>query len=97
MTNHKIGHTEKWLEKRMGREWVMKKLLMEIIAHFDMENYDLCENLVRSIQNRFRDLLNTEKYARAKDFIKISSDAQFTPTKEECFAGKPESLSSPFY
>lgn len=68
-TNHKFGHSEKWLEKKLGLEWVMKKQLMEIIIHYDLENTDLCESLLRSFEYRFKSLLHLEKYNMVKPYI----------------------------
>jgi len=70
-TNHKFGHSEKWLEKKLGLEWVMKKQLMEIIIHFDLENFDLCESLIRSFEYRFKKLFNIEKYNTLKSYIRF--------------------------
>ena len=67
--NRNIGHTDKWLEKNMGLEWSMKKHLMEIIIHFDLENLDLVENLIRSFNTKFHELLKLRKYQKVKPFI----------------------------
>ena len=47
----------------------MKKQLMEIIIHFDLENLDLCESLIRSFEYRFKSLLHLEKYNMVKPYI----------------------------
>ena len=68
-TNQTFGHSEKWMEKKLGLEWVMKKQLMEIIIHYDLENLDLVESLIRSFETKFRALLNLPKYITVKPFM----------------------------
>ena len=70
-TNHKLGHSEKWLEKHLGLEWVMKKQLMHVIIHYEMENYDIVENLIRSFELKFKNILLLDKYNKVIPFIRF--------------------------
>ncbi len=64
-----IYHTDKWCEKIMGKEWVLKKNLMEVILYYDMDKIEVAESRIRSIERNYKDLLRSSVYSRAKTFI----------------------------
>lgn len=64
-----IHHTDRWLEKKMGKEWVFKKGLIEVIVQYEMGNEDISLNRIRSIERYFGNLFNTKTYRRAKLFM----------------------------
>ena len=66
-----LKHSEKWYAKEMGREWVFKKNLMEIILYFDLEKDDIALNRLRSLERRFKEFLQLKAYKRAGIFLKL--------------------------
>jgi hypothetical protein len=81
-----IQHSDKWLRKVMGMEWVMKKDIIECINQFELGNNDLIEKRIRSIENNFAELLSRPRYQRVKtflDFVKeINRNPQIAATRE---------------
>ena len=66
-----INHTDKWCEKVMGKEWVFKKNLMEVILYYDMEKIEVAESRLRSIERSFKELFKHPMYKRVKDFLSL--------------------------
>ena len=75
---HKIWmsmeHTEKWYQKTMGIEWVMKKSLMEIILFYELEQMDVVESRIRSMERKYHDLFKVAAYEMAKVFLGLIKD-----------------------
>lgn len=74
--------TDKQVEKKMGREWALKKALIFIIYQFDIENYELVISLVRNFQRNYDDLIKKDIYTRVKGFAYVIRD----------LAAKPENI-----
>lgn len=72
--------TDKQVEKKMGREWALKKALIFIIYQFDIENYELVINHVRNFQRNYNDLLKKDIYKRVKDFTLVIRDLALKPS-----------------
>lgn len=67
-----FGHSDKWIEKKMGKEWMFRKSLIELINYVELEYIDLTENRIRSIERQFKGLFEQEMaYKRGKMFIKF--------------------------
>ncbi len=66
-----IYHTDKWCENNMGKEWAVKKHLVEIILHTELENDDLALNRIRMLQANFRDPFEQPIYQRVSVFINL--------------------------
>lgn len=66
---NQIQHSDKWCVKKMGMEWLMKKLLIEILVHYELGNIDLVESRIRSIERNFSELLSQKKYTRVVTFL----------------------------
>lgn len=71
--------TDKQVEKKMGREWALKKALIFIIYQFDIENYELVISLVRNFQRNYDDLLKKDIYKRVKGFAYVIRDLAVKP------------------
>ncbi|MGI9543405.1 MAG: hypothetical protein ACR2MX_09105 [Cyclobacteriaceae bacterium] len=69
--NLEMGKTEKWLEKNMGREWVMKRSIMEVIAHYELQNRDLVSSRIRSIERNFANIFKHPLYQRGRAFLNL--------------------------
>lgn len=66
-----LHHTDHWLAKKMGREWLYKKFLIEIITHYELGNEELVLNRMRSIERQYSDLKSIPIYARALKFLQL--------------------------
>lgn len=66
---HTLNHSDKWLTKKMGIEWVMKKNMIEIMIQYELGNYEIALNRIRSFERSFSDLFKHPLYARALLFI----------------------------
>jgi hypothetical protein len=57
------------LVKKMGREWVLKKNLIELIAQYELKNYDLARNKLKSIEKNFADMLAQSLFQNVKAYL----------------------------
>ena len=49
----KFYHTDKWYIEKAGIEWVLKKNLIEIILHIELQHIDLVESRLISFKRRY--------------------------------------------
>jgi len=66
-----MEHSEKWYQKIMGIEWVMKKNLMEIILFYELEHSDVVESKIRSMERKYGELFSIAAYSKAKIFLSL--------------------------
>jgi hypothetical protein len=93
-----LQFSEAWLVKKMGREWVLKKNLVELIAQYELKNYDLARNKLKSIEKNFADMLAQPVFQNVKAYLyfirqmldnpSIRPDRLFAQT-DELFAFDP--------
>lgn len=67
----RINHSDQWCSKKMGKEWVMKKLMIEVLGYYEMDNMDVADSRLRSLQRNFADLFDRKPYDRLKYYISI--------------------------
>ena len=89
---NRLNHTEKWYNKKLGKEWVLKKNVMEIMLHCDLGNAELALSRIRSVQRNFSSFLKQPLYKRAADFISLVKKMIEKPMLKEDndFMGKVE-------
>lgn len=68
--NFGFTHSDKWMEKKMGKEWVLRRSLSEMIFQYDLGNFDVCLNKIRSLERSYRDLLGKPEYVKALTFLR---------------------------
>ena len=66
-----IYHSDKWCEKHLGVEWVLKKNLLEVLLFFDMGKQDVAESRLRSLERTYRSLFRHPLYSRVKGFVSL--------------------------
>ena len=66
---HSINHSDNWLTKKMGIEWVLKKNMIEIMIQYELENYEIALNRIRAFERSFAQLFKHPLYARANLFM----------------------------
>ncbi|MDX2246404.1 MAG: hypothetical protein SF052_06500 [Bacteroidia bacterium] len=64
-----MQHSDKWLEKKMGKEWVLKKNLSEMILQYELGNYDFSRGKIRTIEKNFPDLLKLPAYQKVTVYL----------------------------
>jgi len=88
-----IEHTDQWLQKVMGKEWRLKKMIIEAINYYELAHVDLAYDRIESIQRIFADLLKTDRYQKVGVFLKIIKDYFNDPAmvQSEAFYERVES------
>jgi hypothetical protein len=66
-----LGHTDRWLEKTMGVEWLLKKNLIEIVFLCELGKPEIAYDRLNYLERSNKDLFKTRKYARVSVFIKL--------------------------
>jgi hypothetical protein len=66
-----INHSDKWFEKVMGKEWVLRKCLGELIIQYEFGNLDLALDKVKACQKIFADLLGQPVYKNVRAFLDL--------------------------
>jgi hypothetical protein len=66
-----INHSDKWCEKIMGKEWLLKKCLGELILQYEFGNLDLALDKVKSIKKNFEELLAEPVYKNVGAFLQL--------------------------
>ncbi|WP_210464585.1 hypothetical protein [Rufibacter roseolus] len=66
-----INHSDKWCERIMGREWVLKKNLGELIIQYEFGNLDLALDRAKGIRRSYKDLLSLPAYSNASSFLQL--------------------------
>ena len=74
-----VGHTNTWLEKIMGIEWVLKKDLLEMIVQYDMGNDDIALNKIRSIERAYDMIKDNEQYQRVLVYLQLCREIFMNP------------------
>ncbi len=64
-----LNHSDKWLTKKMGIEWVLKKNMIEIMIQYELENFEIALNRIRSFERTYSELFKHPVYSRALQFI----------------------------
>lgn len=76
-----IGRSDHWLEQQMGLEWLLAKVLSEMLVQFELENDDLALVRLRAIERLLR-----ERFPAAAPELE-NAEAEAMPTSQE--AGGP--------
>ena len=76
-----FNHSDSWLEKKMGKEWVLKKNLIEIIIQYELGNIDIVLNRIRAFHRNFSSLYNQPIYQRVAEFIEFIKTLIDNPNK----------------
>jgi len=74
-----FNHSDNWLEKKMGVEWVLKKNLIEIMLQYELGNIDIVLNRIRAFESSYSQLFNHPLYSRVSLFIKTIKTILDTP------------------
>ena len=64
-------HSDSWCAKKLGREWVLRKNMVELILQIELGNTDIAHNRVRSIERQFKTLFEQPAYQRVRQFLSL--------------------------
>jgi len=77
----KFYHTDKWYIEKTGIEWVIKKNLIEILLHIEIQNIDLVESRLLSFKRNYYSYLKEIKQQRAITYLNLVDDYYKAPEK----------------
>ncbi|WP_425077366.1 hypothetical protein [Psychroserpens sp. S379A] len=70
----KFYHTDKYYIEKAGKEWVLKKNLIEIILHIELNNIDLVESRLLSFKRHYNNYLKLIGQERVITYLKFVTD-----------------------
>lgn len=74
-----IKHSDKWCEKIMGKEWVLKKNLGELIIQYEFGNLDMALEKLKAIEKAFKTLLSQPIYKNVAVFLQLLENLILQP------------------
>jgi hypothetical protein len=82
---HKIlldfGHSDAWIEKKMGKEWVVRKWLIESVLQFELKNDDIARKIISKIKQKYASLLVQSNYQNSKPFLSLLEEYMRYPQR----------------
>ena len=75
----KFYHSDKWYTEKAGKEWVLKKNIIEIILHIELGHTNLVESRLRSFKRIHYSYLKNNNQQRVIDFINFIEQYHKTP------------------
>ncbi|MBL7943398.1 MAG: hypothetical protein JNM00_11555, partial [Flavobacteriales bacterium] len=63
-----LGHSDQWLEKKMGKEWRFKRDLIHVIIQVELGHDDIALRGVRNLERNYASFLSQPFYQRAGIF-----------------------------
>lgn len=64
-------HTDSWYEKRMGMDWAIKKVLVEIILQAEFDNQELALSRIKGFKRRYKKYLTEVKEGRVLEYVQL--------------------------
>lgn len=64
-------HTDSWYEKKMGMDWAIRKCLVEVILHAQLENTELALARLVSFRRRYKKYLDSVKEQRVMVYAEL--------------------------
>jgi hypothetical protein len=82
---HKVlldfGHSDAWVEKKMGKEWVVRKWLIESVLQFELKNDDIARKIISKIKQKYASLLVQSNYQNSKPFLSLLEEYMRYPQR----------------
>jgi len=70
-TFSKLSHTDSWYNEKAGKEWVIKKNLIEILLHIELQNINLVESKLLSFKRSYYPYLKSINQQRVITYLKF--------------------------
>ncbi|WP_294733800.1 hypothetical protein [uncultured Flavobacterium sp.] len=64
-------HTDGWYEKRMGKDWAIKKVLLEIVMHIEFDDSEQALYRIKAFKRRYKKYLSEVKENRVLDYVQL--------------------------
>ena len=64
-----MSESDKYYQKEMGREWLIRKEMILAIIQYSLGNIDLCLKIMKNIEVKHKDMLQAEQYSMVIHFI----------------------------
>ncbi|MEL6675183.1 MAG: hypothetical protein AAFR61_23440 [Bacteroidota bacterium] len=64
-----MNHSDRWLEKKMGKEWIIRKILGEAILQIQINNPDLAKQRIRTLERQYKGLMARPEYKRVSVYL----------------------------
>jgi len=77
----KLYHTDQWYMQKAGVEWVIKKSLIEILLHIELQNIDLVESRIASFKRSHFRYLKSIDQDRAITYLLLIESYYKNPEK----------------
>ena len=77
----KFYHTDKWYIEKAGKEWTIKKNLMEIILHIEMRHDDMVESRLKSFKRSYTKYLKQINQERVLTYLTLVESYYKSPEK----------------
>lgn len=77
----KLYHTDQWYIKKAGIEWVIKKNLIEILLHIELQNIDLVESRIASFKRSHFKYLKNNNQDRVITYLLLIESYYKNPEK----------------
>jgi len=88
----KFYHSDNWYISKAGKEWVIKKNLIEILLNIELKNIDLVESRLLSFKRHYHKFLIEINQERAITYLNLVTDYYKSPeiVTTEAFKNKVE-------
>lgn len=77
----KLNHSDKWYIEKVGKEWVIKKNLIELLLLVELNNFDVFENKLQRFKRQYSGYLKEINQDRVLTFLKYV-DVYYNNPKE---------------
>ena len=64
-----MNHSDKWMEKKMGKEWIVKKITCEAIMQYHIGNEDIALQKVQLVERNYGDLISRPAYKKLPVYL----------------------------
>tara|TARA_B110000285_G_scaffold204807_1_gene242047 strand:+ start:656 stop:2176 length:1521 start_codon:yes stop_codon:yes gene_type:complete len=68
---YSIENSDKWLERKMGKEWILRKNLGEVLNLYERGNVEIALTRIKSFEKNYAELLSLPIYDRVGTFLKF--------------------------
>ena len=65
---NEFNHSDAWYEKKIGKDWAIKKCLVEILLHAEFENTETALSRLKSFKRRYKKYLAEVREQRVMDY-----------------------------
>ena len=76
-----FGHSDMWVEKKMGKEWVVRKWLIEAVVQFELKNDDIARKIISKIKQKYGSLLTRSANQNRKPFLNLLEEYMRYPQR----------------